>query len=297
MLNWNWDDLRFVAVLAEAGTIAEAARRLNVNRTTVLRRITAFEDKLSYRLFARDGWGLEPLPEAQPILEAAREIGDALTAIQRKTSGSGQDVSGDLTMTTTDSIFLAHIGEVVSRFQTAYPKINLHVSVTTSHLNLGQREAEVAVRPSRAPPEHLVGRRVCDLHFGAYASRAYLNHDSFRSLADHDWIGMTAHFKSAPTEVWMAEHVPREKVRFRADSFIAIAEAARWGRGIALLPCAYGNRQPDLERVENLIDVDIMTGLWVLTHPDFRSSPRVRVLMDFVTAELASSKHVYLGES
>lgn len=296
MLNWNWDDLRFVAVLAEAGTIAEAARRLNVNRTTVLRRITAFEDKLNYRLFARDGWGLEPLPEAQPILEAAREIGDTLTAIERKTSGTGQDVSGDLTMTTTDSIFLAHIGEVVSRFQETYPNINLHVSVTTSRLNLGQREAEVAVRPSLAPPEHLVGRRVCDLNFGPYASRDYLNRHTYRSLADHDWIGMTADFKNAPTEAWLADHAPKGKIRFRADSFIAIAEAARWGRGIALLPRAYGDRHPDLVRVDKLIDGDIVTGLWVLTHPDFRQSPRVRVLMDFVTEELAASKHVYLGQ-
>ncbi|MEQ9316520.1 MAG: LysR family transcriptional regulator [Henriciella sp.] len=297
MLNWNWDDLRFVAVLAEAGTIAEAARRLNVNRTTVLRRITAFEDTLNYRLFARDGWGLEPLPEAQPILEAAREIGDALTAIERKTSGTGQDVSGDLTMTTTDSIFLAHLGAVVARFQAQHPKINLHVSVTTSQLNLGQREAEVAVRPSLAPPEHLIGRRVCDLHFGPYASREYLATDSFRTLSDHDWIGMVSKFAASPSEVWLADHVPKARIRFRADSYVAIAEAARCGRGIAIMPCAYGDRQPDLIRVDNLVDDEIVTGLWVLTHPDFRQSPRVRVLMDFVTAELAASKHVYLGKA
>lgn len=292
MPSWNWDDLRFVAVLAESGTVAEAARRLNVNRTTVQRRITAFEDQLNYRLFSRDGWGLEPLPEAAPILEAARQIGESLSAIERKTTGATQLVSGDLSFTTTDSIFLSSIGEIIGRFHQLHPAIRLNISVTTSQLSFDQREAEVAVRPSLAPPEHLVGRRICDLTFRAYASPDYIAAQGFRKPEDHAWIGMVDRFRGTPTEIWLAEHIPSAKVLMRADSYVAIAEAARTGLGIALLPAAFGDRHPDLRRMDDLLKQPIATGLWVLTHPDFRQSPRVRVLMDFLVEELSAIKSV-----
>ena len=288
MPSWNWDDLRFVAVLAETGTVAEAARRLNVNRTTVQRRITAFEEQLNYRLFSRDGWGLEPLPEATPILDAARQIGESLSAIERKTTGASTLVSGDLSFTTTDSIFLSGVGEIIGRFHQLHPAIRLQISITTSPLSFDQREAEVAVRPSLAPPEHLVGRRICDLTFRAYASADYIAARGFRKAEDHAWIGMLDRFSGAPTEVWLAEHVPAAKVEMRADSYVAIAEAARNGLGIALLPTVFGDRHPDLQRMENILKEPIATGIWVLTHPDFRQSPRVRVLMDFLVAELSA---------
>jgi DNA-binding transcriptional LysR family regulator len=41
MQHINWDNLRYVLMVANKGSIAAAARELEVNRTTVLRRINA----------------------------------------------------------------------------------------------------------------------------------------------------------------------------------------------------------------------------------------------------------------
>ena len=41
----NWDDLRVVVAVAEHGSVAAAARVLEVNHATVLRRIAAFEER------------------------------------------------------------------------------------------------------------------------------------------------------------------------------------------------------------------------------------------------------------
>ncbi len=293
MLNWNWDDLRFVAVLAEAGSIAEAARRLDVNRTTVQRRITAFEDQLEYKLFSRDGWGLEPLPEAAAILEAARQIGDTLTQIERKTSGASQDMSGDLRVTTTDSIHLALLGRIVRDFQAIYPAIQIQLTVSTRPLDISRREAEVAIRPSLAPPEHLVGRRICDLTFHPYASLDYLASDSFRTARQHKWIGMVDTFRGAPPEIWLANNVPGENIVLRADSFVAIAETARQGQGVAFLPSCFGDSLNDLHRVDDLVKDRVVTGLWVLTHPDFRQSRRIGAIIDFMSEQLSAARNLF----
>ena len=290
MHNWNWDDLRFVAVLAETGTIAEAARRLNVNRTTVQRRITAFEGQLSYRLFSRDGWGLKPLPEASPILEAARDIGDALVRIERKTSDSVQEVRGTLSLTTPDDLYLSGMSEVIGEFQRLYPDLQVQLSVTTRPLDLDRREAEVAIRPSLAPPEHLVGRRICDITFSAFASPEYLDQAGTRPAAGHTWLALQEAFGQAPSEIWLGDNIPPDRVRLRADSFIAVAEAARLGQGIAVLPGCYGDRVEGVRRVDGLVNERLATGLWILTHPDFRQSPRVRAVMDFLGETLTAWK-------
>ena len=77
----------------------------------------------------------------------------------------------------------------------------------------------------------------------------------------------------------------------RADSFIALAEAVRLGLGVAIMPSCYGDRIDGLERVDGLLKERIATGLWVLTHPDFRQSPRVRAMMDFLSQALSAQSY------
>ena len=53
MRHMDWDDLRFFLAVASAGSLSAAARALNVNTTTVLRRIANLEQALDARLFER----------------------------------------------------------------------------------------------------------------------------------------------------------------------------------------------------------------------------------------------------
>jgi DNA-binding transcriptional LysR family regulator len=53
MHDLNWDDLRFFLAVSERGSISGAAKLLNVNHSTVLRRLASLEKKLGARLFDR----------------------------------------------------------------------------------------------------------------------------------------------------------------------------------------------------------------------------------------------------
>ena len=57
MQHINWDNLRYVLMVANRGSIAAAARELKVNRTTVLRRINQFQENLNCRIFDRGSKG------------------------------------------------------------------------------------------------------------------------------------------------------------------------------------------------------------------------------------------------
>ena len=93
----------------------------------------------------------------------------------------------------------------------------------------------------------------------------------------------------------MDAFIPPERRVLRADSFIAIAEACRLGRGVAMLPKAYAVRLPDLVPLDHLMDGPHATGLWLLTHPDMRNNPRVRAFLDFFGKRLSKEKKHFAG--
>ena len=53
----DWDNLRYFLELARSGTLMSAARRLEVDHTTVARRIQALEKEVGAPLFAREAGG------------------------------------------------------------------------------------------------------------------------------------------------------------------------------------------------------------------------------------------------
>ena len=55
----NWDDLRLFLAVARTGSISRAAKKLDVQHSTVSRRLRKFEDKLGARLLERKNTGYE----------------------------------------------------------------------------------------------------------------------------------------------------------------------------------------------------------------------------------------------
>jgi DNA-binding transcriptional LysR family regulator len=291
----NWDDYRFVAVLARTGSLAEASVVLGVDRSTVQRRIRALEATLGYPLFVKNGGQLQAVPEAEPILAAARML-EAASGGGLQNGAEPAVLSGNLSVTTTDSVYLSGVSEMIDAFQELHPALRIDVLVTNRKLNLDRLEADVALRPSDSPPENFVGRRVCDLAFGVYSSRAYLENNPGKRRDQHAWLGVGENMLNTPPGRWFEAYVPPERQVYRADSFIAIAEACRLGRGVALLPKAYAAKLPDLLPLDHLMEKPHATGLWLLTHADMRNNPRVRACMDFLGRQVSKAKRRFAGE-
>ncbi len=289
----NWDDYRFVAVLARTGSLAETSRLLGVDRSTVQRRVKALETRLGYSLFLRNGSHYEPLAEAQPILAAARSLESAISTAPAP--ADGETLAGNLSITTTDSIYMSGVSEMIDAFQALHPSLRLNLSVTTRRLALDQLEADVAIRPSDSPPDHFIGRRVCDLAFGVFASHTYLAQNAGLRRDEHAWLTVSDDMSNSPPGRWIDAHVPKDRRVLRADTFIAIAEACRLGRGVALLPKSYAVRLPELVALDHLMDAPHATGLWLLTHPDMRNNPRVRAFLDFIGRQLSTRKKHFAG--
>ncbi len=291
----NWQDLHYILVVARHGSVSAAARTLGVNHSTVLRRINALEERQGLRLFDRLRSGYVLSQEGERILETAQSIEETVTGLERRIAGTELQLDGTIRVTTTDSVYASVCGEHIAAFQKMYPNISIELSVTSSILSLSRRDADVAIRPSRFEPERLTGERICDFQFALYAGAAYWAANSEKPMAEQLWLGPDERLTGSPAGRWLRAEVPNAKVVLVADSFIALADAARRNLGMVLLPCAQGDTMPDLLRIGPPL-ADYKTGLWVLTHRDLLGALRINTFYDFIIKALKTEERAMKGE-
>ena len=115
----NWDDLRYVLAVADSGSLNRAASTLRVNRTTVLRRINAFERKHGVRLFERMPSGYLLTDAGGELLAAARGFENAIVSIERKLAGQDLRAEGLVRVATTDTLLASVLQTPLAMLRTS----------------------------------------------------------------------------------------------------------------------------------------------------------------------------------
>ena len=287
MQHINWDNLRYVLMVASKGSISAAARELEVNRSTVLRRIDTFQKNLNCRIFDRGDSGYVLTPEAEKMIDAAREVESTLLDMQRQIAGNELKLEGELRVTTTDTFMQSLLGPHLASFQRKHPHIVVDVRMTNNILDLNRRDADVAIRPTLHADAKLTGRRLCDVEFGVYATREITSSVDPENIFAGRWIGFIDSILQAPIGAWFSAAVDADNIGLRCDSFVGVRAAAESGIGLALLPCLLGDDSTSLIRLPT--DTSELTiGLWALAHPDLVRSARVHAFIEHFSEALAA---------
>ena len=299
----SWDDLRVVAAVAEAGSLPAAAGRLGLDHSTVFRRLGRIEAALGLALFERRREGYAATPAGEEVVALARRLDEDVTAVTRRLAGRAPTPSGEVRVTTADSLLVHLMTPLFARFRAQCPEVRLDVVVANQSLNLSKRDADVAIRAGDDPPATLVGRRVARIAWALYgrrdASGGAPPGDASDAEAAMDsrcpWVALGDDLSTMKVARFPAETEPPRRVVYRTNSVLALAEAVEAGIGIGHLPCFVGDVRPDLVRLA-APEPRFSADLWLLTHPDLRKAARVRALLDFLAEEIARHKPLIEGD-
>ena len=292
----DWNNLRYLLAVAEHGSLSGAARALTVNHSTVLRRIGRFEEQLAVRLFERLPGGYVLTAAGEALANSARQISDTVTAVERRIIGQDLRLSGQVRVATTDTLGLFILPVLVTRFREAHPEVQIELIAGNPQADLTRRDADVAVRPTRKPPDHLVGRKVCRIAYAPYAAPSYLDQRRARTaLPKHIWVAPDDSMASSVVGSYMQRRLQSAAISFRANSLALLAKACEAGLGVAMLPCYLGE-SIGLTRIREPLD-EVTTDLWILTHVDLRKTARVRALVDFLSAALGTKRALFEGKA
>jgi DNA-binding transcriptional LysR family regulator len=291
----EWENLRFVLAVADAGSVAHAARTVGVNHSTILRRLAAFERTLGLRLFERLPGGYIPTAGCEELIATARSMDDMVTSLERRLAGRDLRLPGKIRLTTTDTLMASVFPEILADFRSAYPDIDIEIAVSNEIFNLRKRDADVAIRPAPNPPESLVGRRVTKIAFAIYGNREKYPAGRWAGdLAALAWVGVDDNLAESSIARWMRATLPRNIASVRVNSLLALKLAAEASLGVAALPCYLGDASPTLVRMHSPIAA-METALWILTHRDLRDVARVRAFTRFVASAFVEHRALFEG--
>lgn len=285
----SYADLELILALVRGRSLGGAAERLKVDTSTVFRSIKRLEKDLGELLFDRSRNGYLPTELGRELAAHAERIESQLHEARDAAFKSGGAPSGVLRITTTDTILNGLLLPLLPRFTAAYPGIDLELIATNALANLSQRDADVAIRATRRPPEHLVGSRLGTMQSAVYASESYLRRfDEVPPLERMDWIALDESLAEHPSVKWRRQRLPKVVPRYRCNSVLSITGCVVWGMGAGVAPLFLLKDNPAVRMLEGPVP-ELETDLWMLAHPDVRHLQRVKLLFDFMKDNLVLS--------
>ena len=282
--NLEWADMPYLLTVCEVGSLAGAARMLGVNHSTVFRRIEAVEGRLGVRLFERLARVYVMTAAGEWFYERGIRLCEGMDEIERELTGQDLRLGGPLTVTTTDSL-LHCLAPVFAQFQQTHPDVELRLLSNVQALNLTQRDADIALRPTNNPPEHWLGRVLTELSFATYAHRHYWERVAEKEPKTYHWVMLGDDLNQSPMSK-ITLRCKHEDAKFTVlNTMMSVFDMVNAGSGIAAMPCYLGDRYKDLVRLHDP-DKSANWHMWLLTHPDVRRSARVKAFYDFATTHI-----------
>lgn len=297
----QWDDLRYVLAVHSTGSVAAAARQLGVSNVTVFRRIKVMEKQLGIRLFDRTRKGYVATSPALEMARQAERIENEVGALERRIWRQDEELSGVVRITAPDSTGAFVVVPLLAELQKLYPKITIDLILDNRVLNMSKRDADIALRPTTAPPENLIGHRAAPLVHAPYAATRLLPRAKSRDkdIANLPWVGLDSSFggnRVTTYQRYLDSHANAGRIILRVNSMLAMAHAIKAGVGIGVLTCIGAVRLGGLVRVGPVID-ELRSDLWILTHPELRNVARVAGVYAFLRERITQMRPMFLGES
>ena len=279
----DWESYRVLLALSRTGTFRDAAVELGVSHATVSRRLARLQDSMGVALLEQRGRASVLTEAGEQVVAAAEAMEARALEVGRKLSGKDRELRGTVRVALPAGL-LPVLAPSIAAFSHRYGGIVLHVSTGWSYASLVRREADVALRIAQDPHEILVGRRLAAFELAAFGSRDLLERLGPRSWSELPWIGWTAGSK-LPMEQWRLGVIPDAPCPVQVDGEVSMYELIRSGVGVGYLPARLGDQSSALRRISPSPPV-FTRPMWVLTHPDLRSVPRVKAVMRWIAEVL-----------
>lgn len=291
----DWNDLRYLRALAEAGSLAGAAKALKVDHSTVSRRIVALEAALGTKLVTRGSDGLTLNEQGLAASGTAGAVEALITGLERSLGGGDARPRGSVRVSVTEGMS-AILYRGLARLREEQPDICVELSIANGRVDLMRHEADIAIRLFRDTQPELIVRKVGDIGWSVYTSPAYVERKGLPSLDDlrgHDIVGFADAAARSPGAQWLATRADATNVVIRGNSLNAVLNAARAGMGVAVVPCFLVPPEADLVRLTP--GTVAMSEAFLAIPPDLKDMTRVKLVLEGLAEVFARERLMLAG--
>ena len=279
-------DLEIVLTLVRCATLAEAAARLAVDTSTVFRALQRIERGLGQNLFERSRNGYRALELAQTLAGHAEQLEAALVAARSAAQQQPEQVAGSVRITTTDTLLHGLLAPALVELQARHPLLSYDLHSGNQLASLTRRDADIALRATKRPPQHLIGKHLGPIRVALFAA-THGPIDSYAQVeaGNAQWVAPDDALPDHPSVLWRKRQFPRVEPSLRVNSILTVMELVRQGLGVGVLPLFLARNETNLRQLTGVLD-ECQTELWLLTHPESRHLRRVSTVYGYLSRQL-----------
>jgi DNA-binding transcriptional LysR family regulator len=287
--SFDWNRMRAFLATADEGSLTAAARSLGLTQPTLSRQIAALEDELGLMLFERVGRGLILTAAGREMQRHVREMGVAADKVALAALGQSQTIEGEIRITASDVMSTVLLPPAITKIRALAPNLKIDVIAANDVRDLMRREADIAVRHIRPDQPDLIARLICDAKGYFYASDKYLaargHPRSLSDLKQHDFISMgdvsrmLGHLRSLGIDL--------EEKHFRLSSENGMVGWAMAQAGLGVIPMDEVVAKQSPNMIQLLPQTPLSFPIWLTTHREIHSSPKIRLVYDVLAEVLA----------
>lgn len=236
-------DTRYLASfleVAQLGSTAAAARRLNLTPTAVAQRIKALEVEIGSTLLSRAGRSMQLTAAGAALVGPAREL--LLRARDLKAIAAQDSVAGDLRIGCISSALGYLVPAVLATLIDSFEHLRPHLEPAFSaelYRKVVADDIDVAlmVQPQFELPKELTWRPLRDEPFVVLAHTRFKGRQALRVLREEPFIRYHRRsYGGVLADRWLLHAGIQPRERFEIDALDAIAALVGGDLGVSLVP-------------------------------------------------------------
>lgn len=289
----NLNDLSLFIRVVETGSFTAAAETLNVQKSTISRRIAQLEDSLGLRLIQRTTRKLKLTTEGRELFERSQSLISQLELVRDEITADSSELRGRLRMTMPTELGILMMSSVVASFIHQHPQLEVDVELSTRTVDLVEEGMDLALRVGPLPDSSMIARKIARLERGFYASPEYLARQGKPATPDdliqHQCITLVKPFDTWRFHNWHHGEPASYGGQLRTNSISFAREMAMQGIGIARMPCVFvDSLVAEGKLVQVLTDFPTPpTEINAIYTSRRNLTPRVRAFLDHMMEQLA----------
>jgi DNA-binding transcriptional LysR family regulator len=275
--------LESLIAVIDKGSVAEAARHLNVTPAAIAQRVQALEAEIGAQLLVRSGRTLVPTAAGTAILEQSRAIMRDVRAL--RSIAAENEPAGELRLGAVATAMTGILPALLTRCSANFPRIDVYVAPGTSRdlypkVLDGELDAAIIVQPEFVLPKACEWRVLREEPMIVIAPASAEACDPHKILRTYPFIRYDrSHWGGRLADIYLRRVGIRPQERYELDSLDAIAVLVDRGLGVSLVPDWAPPWPADLAlRKYQLADASLMRRIGILW---LRSSARTRLVKAF----------------
>lgn len=292
-------DLNLLTVFSrvvEAGSFAEAARRLSSSRSVVSKAVAKLEVALGARLLNRTTRHLSLTEIGTAVAEHGRRIAEEAADVENLVASLTSEPRGVLRISASVAFGTLHVAPALAEFLPQYPKIKVDLTITDRWVDLAEEGYDLMIQVTGQPQEHLVARKLAPVRRQLCATPEYFRQRGIpqtpMDLVTHNCLDYT---RSGEQGRWLFTgpagdiSVPVNGP-LHVDDDEALSQAVLGGLGMGLLPTFIVGKDIQSGRLQAVLSeyIPVERHVYAMYLPTRHLPSKVRVFIDFLLTHIGT---------